>query len=1453
MLNNTIGSSVTQRASIDSLAGATITQGANHTISGNGRITAELISEGTVRSDADFLQLITSDKTNTGTFEAANGGTLQVLGIDVTNSGGLIFAEDASTVTLRSNARVIGGTLDTSGTGSILVDSGSAFLQDATNEGTLGVIGSDNLQLENGLTNNGTVTINSNGGNADTQLNAATSLTIDGTGEIVLNNTLGATVPQRASIDSATDQVLTQGADHTIRGNGRITAALINDGTIRSGNSFLQLITNDKTNNGLIEAADGGVLQILGIDVTNSGGLISVDDASTVTLRSNARIIGGALQTSGSGSILVDSGSAFLRDVTNEGTLGVIGGQNLQLEDSFTNNGSFTINSNDANADTQLVAATSLTIDGTGEILLNNTLGPTVPQRASIDAAPGEMITQGADHTIRGRGRITAALINNGLVSAEGGLLQLRDGNKTNNNSFVATDSGELRLDSVLVSNAAGTITADNGTVSVRGGSEIQGGVLNSLNDGTFNIDSGIGILDGVTSNATINVIASDTLQLENGFTNNGTVTINSNESNSDTQLIAANSLTIDGTGEIVLNNLFAGGIAPERAGIDAAAGETITQAAGHTIRGNGRITAALVNNGLVSVEGSGNLIQLLDEGKTNNSSFIATDGGELRLDTVLVDNAAGTITADNGTVSVRGGSEIQGGVLDSLNEGTFNIDSGIGILDGVTSNATINVASTDTLQLENSFTNNGTVTINSNGGNSNTQAVAATSLTIDGTGEIVLNNPFTGGTAPERASIDAAAGETITQAAGHTIRGNGRITAALVNNGLVSAEGSGGFLQLLDGDKTNNGTFQALDGSSLTTLAETNLTNFEGGVLTGGTYRVVDEGNGASMSIAQGPLFEVGPSTEIVLSGINSALTFGETPTEDSLSTNRGTIRILNNRDYQLTANVTTFDNFGTIELGGGTLSGVGLVEALSNRSTGEFFGFGVLDGPVANEGLVRANGGTLTISTISGQNGTVQIDAASSLDVSDPTLGSSSAANLIHNGDDLNLGTNDFTVASDYTNANFGVGNAFNARANVTGSGQILADPSVAQTVTGDVTNSTQPSVVLDFGNVRVGDSSTLNYAVNNAGTTGPDLRGALQTDDSAGNGGNITDSRLTGSGVTAQNYGPVAAGSATSDLDVTFNATTAGSLAGQQVAIVNNFDNVDNQVLNFSGTAFTSAEAEVTPTIVDFGIVHVGDALTPADITVANNAPVGAFSEDLRAENFIASGDVQIQAGTSTSITLQAGDAAIAVSALFDTATAGERSGSVSIDLISTGQIDGVTAAGLGELGLGTETVQFIGTVNNFADPTVVQLAGVGTLSETSPDEYLLDFGTLLQGDPSVQGELGLLNDVLGPADTLAGEFNLLGSAFTLNGFGPVGDIAAGETEGGFLVGIDTATAGLFSTSILFNPFSENASGFSGALDQVTINVRANVTANAVPEPGSIAVLTIVGLGAMLRRRR
>src|SRR6266851_2432547 len=101
---------------------------------------------------------------NTGTLEATNGATLVLNGSGtVTNTGGIIHAEPSSTVQLESGVSITGGTLTTSGSGTIQANC-------CFNDGTLdGVTNNGTFQLNNGnieylsgtMTNNGSFQMNS--------------------------------------------------------------------------------------------------------------------------------------------------------------------------------------------------------------------------------------------------------------------------------------------------------------------------------------------------------------------------------------------------------------------------------------------------------------------------------------------------------------------------------------------------------------------------------------------------------------------------------------------------------------------------------------------------------------------------------------------------------------------------------------------------------------------------------------------------------------------------------------------------------------------------------------------------------------------------------------------------------------------------------------------------------------------------------------------------------------------------------------------------------------------------------------------------------------------------------------------------------------------------------------------------------------------------------------------
>jgi hypothetical protein len=82
--------------------------------------------------------------------------------------------------------------------------------------------------------------------------------------------------------------------------------------------------------------------------------------------------------------------------------------------------------------------------------------------------------------------------------------------------------------------------------------------------------------------------------------------------------------------------------------------------------------------------------------------------------------------------------------------------------------------------------------------------------------------------------------------------------------------------------------------------------------------------------------------------------------------------------------------------------------------------------------------------------------------------------------------------------------------------------------------------------------------------------------------------------------------------------------------------------------------------------------------------------------------------------------------------------------------------------------------------------------------------------------------LANDVVGPADSLAGTWNLAGASdLGFTGFSPFANLSAGSTLSGLVVELETSTVGAFAGQLVLNSRSQNAGGFDGALADVTIS--------------------------------
>ncbi len=1450
--------------------------GEDHTIQGAGQLGVNYFSldnqglitanqaGGTLSMD---LRESAATRSNSGTFRAENGGTLNIHSSGVIdNTGGVIEALDASDesrVIIGSGTTIQGGTLQTTGNGVIDLESNGA-LADLTNTGTVRLANAKNGILAGTITNNGEILINSTGANTDLMISGETTLA--GTGTV----TMGPSGYSRFLATSAHDsQLLINGEDHTIQGAGQLgvnyfsldnqglVTANVNGGTL---SMYLRSTAPTRSNSGTFRAENGGTLNIHDSGViANTGGVIEALDASNLIIH-NTTIQGGTLQTTGSGVIDLESSGA-LEDLTNSGTVRVANAQNGILAGTITNNGEILINSAGANTDLKISGETTLA--GAGTV----TMGPGGNSRfLAMSAADSQLLINSEGHTIQGAGEIGYnhfSLDNQGIVTANqtGGTLSmdLRESAATRSNSgaFRAENGGTLNIhDSGVIANTGGIIEAlDASNVIIGAGTTIQGGTLDTTGTGFIDL-RGYATLENLTNTGTVRVVNGQDGALAGAITNNGEILINS--TGSTTELRISGAVTLAGDGAVIMgsNSTYS-----RLTGVSGTAGANVlTNGSDHTIQGNGRIGMnymGLDNQGLITANQSGGSlsIDLYADNPTrvNSGTLRAQNGGTLNIhDSGVISNTGGIIEAlDASNVIIGAGTTIQGGIVDTTGTGIIDLKNN-GALEDLTNTGTVRVANGEGGILTGTITNNGEILINSD--------ASTTDLTTSGIVTLAGNGVVTMGPNSTYSRLYGTTGtvdtNVLTNGHDHTIQGNGKLGmnyTGIVNDGLILANGGGTLTvdpRVQTGGLTNNGTLRVDAGSTMTITDS--LNNYSAGTLTGGTYKVYGTDTDAgTMRLPSGSDITTNAAT-ILLDGPNSNIYNANSGTTSALAgldtnTSAGSFTIENGRDFTTagdfsnagtvqvgftagdTSTFTTagaFDNSGTLEMRGGTFA-ADTGGSLTNQAGGVINGYGVVTTTILNHGLVQAMDGNLT-ATIDGQSGTIQIDPGAGLTLS----GNSDGDYLIHNGSALNLGAYNVTVDTDYTNANFGTGNSFDHRANVTGAGEILASGDTAQAITGDVTGGGTATATMDFANVHVGDTQTFHYQVANTGTNGPDLRGAVQT---AANGGNIDDNRLSGSGVTAANFGPVSTGAGTTDLAVTFTANNAGELTGQVIHIENNFDNVDTQNIAVQGAAYRYAEAVIdTPQPIELGNYRVNDSVTAKAISITNNVPDDGFSEGLNAAVGGTTGGVDAIGSFNLLAAQQTDNSSITVS--INTGTAGDKSGYATINFES----DGTGTSELGTTTLPSQDVSVSGAVYQVA-------AGSASTPVTVANQRVSGSGT---------AEIIIENSATGPAGYVEDlNVSVGGVGGSATGSGAISGRLAGTNDtgtGSILAGVNTGTAGAITGTVTLNYETAGAvNGVSNGLGTASsgsqiVTVNGNVFEEAQASLPASVDLGIVHIG-------
>ena len=272
----------------------------------------------------------------------------------------------------------------------------------------------------------------------------------------------------------------------------------------------------------------------------------------------------------------------------------------------------------------------------------------------------------------------------------------------------------------------------------------------------------------------------------------------------------------------------------------------------------------------------------------------------------------------------------------------------------------------------------------------------------------------------------------------------------------------------------------------------------------------------------------------------------------------NRASLALNNSLSYAGTVNVA-----GPAAItGSGTLSSSGLFEQTGrgvatvaapfvNTGTISTIVGGTLafSGGLANTGLILDNGGFTDTAALTGGSLHITAKVSSAVLASASGAANSTLSTLTIGGGTLNTSSTTLTVTGDYVNTGAGVGNSYNPFAGVTGTidgqGTQLSVVGVNGTTIQDVNGTLT---------IAVAAGKSAYFAIENTGASGSAaLRGALQT---TVNGGTINGSSLSGNGVVASNFGPIAAGGSSGTFTVHYSG---GTLNNEAIHLTSDFANV------------------------------------------------------------------------------------------------------------------------------------------------------------------------------------------------------------------------------------------------------------------------------------------------------
>jgi hypothetical protein len=201
-------------------------------------------------------------------------------------------------------------------------------------------------------------------------------------------------------------------------------------------------------------------------------------------------------------------------------------------------------------------------------------------------------------------------------------------------------------------------------------------------------------------------------------------------------------------------------------------------------------------------------------------------------------------------------------------------------------------------------------------------------------------------------------------------------------------------------------------------------------------------------------------------------------------------------------------------------------------------------------------------------------------------------------------------------------------------------------------------------------------------------------------------------------------------------------------------------------------------------------------------------------------------------------------------FTAGAAGSYSGSAAVNF----ETEAVNSSGLGNLGIGSQSVGVNATVDAIAVADLQHTSGY-SFSSTGLDSGTLDFGSITQGSNTVQAVFDMLNNITGQADLLTGLIDA--SAFATTPFGLLGNTSfslGDQAASVFDVTFNTnASTGFVTELLVVDVNSYNSTQGALVLTPYDLTVEGTISARqtgggGVPDSGAAWLLLGLGLASL-----